>query len=146
MILNEPFYAVKKAFAKVGWHNDNRGVTSELDLKVARMFGRDLIETNKPVGKPCLITVPSLNLKDRWHAIAWDGKQILDPNYGYEGRKFWTPEWAPWTVAASKFLVLLDYSLSAAERKEIDEWQKYRDQAAIEALKVEIIKAIKDAA
>lgn len=142
MILNEPFYLVKKAFSKVGWSNNSNGVTHEMDIKVARMFGRDLIEMTKPTGKPCIMTVPSLNLKDRWHAIAWDGKQILDPNHGYEGRKYWTPEWAPWTIGASRFMVLLDKALSDAERKEIDEWRKYRDQATIEALREAVFKAL----
>jgi hypothetical protein len=33
--------------------------------------------------------VPSLNIKDGWHFICYDGYEIFDPNMGREGKKYY---------------------------------------------------------
>lgn len=37
-------------------------------------------------GIRCLLTVPSLNIPDRWHSIFYDGKSVFDPNAGDSDR------------------------------------------------------------
>jgi hypothetical protein len=55
----------------------------------------------------CILTVPSLNLKGRSHAVSWVNGELLDPNHGYAGRKTYGPDWGPFTVGASGAEILL---------------------------------------
>jgi len=118
MLLQEPLIAVKRAYAKLGWNNDENGINDVWTLKVAKMFGRDLVYTNRPTGKPCLVTLKSLNVLNAQHVVTWDGQQILDPNWGYKDRKWWSTEWAPWTLPSRSFLRLM----SDSEQAEQDEF------------------------
>lgn len=41
-------------------------------------------------GRPCLMSVPSLNKEGGYHLIYYDGQRILDPQEGRKGKKFYT--------------------------------------------------------
>jgi hypothetical protein len=149
MLLGEKLFFVKRAMGKMNWRNDDSGAHDEVMIGAARLLGRDLIklnakEVNKGIG-PCSVTVPSINIKGMFHAVTWNGKEILDPNWGREGRKFWGTEWAPWTMKARGALVLLDRVLTQAERDELDKAMRQREEKEIHAIKMEVLKALKEA-
>lgn len=128
MLLGESYFRVKRAYAKFQWRNDNDGATDAMMLGAARMFGRDLVYVpqhaiTKEVG-PCIVVVKSLNYENGAHAVVWNGSELLDPNWGYAGRKWWGVEWSPWTIGAYCVWELLDCELSEEERKEQDAWVK----------------------
>jgi hypothetical protein len=130
-----PFFA-RNAMGKAGWRNDDRGASSWMEIEGARNLGVDLLEIHredfKPGLGPCTVSIPSLNYKGRYHAVTWNGKETLDPNWGREGRKFWGCEWSPWTMGAKWGLLKLPFNLSAKERAEHDKlirskrWEDYR--------------------
>lgn len=95
MLLGESLWNVKRALAKVGWNNDDRGVTSDKLIKAGLSLGYELIFTDKVKDhEPCLVTVPSLNVVKRTHAVCWTGQELLDPNLYDEKRKHYSPEWS----------------------------------------------------
>lgn len=150
MLLGENLFNTKRAMGRFGWCNDDRGAGNKVMTEAARFLGRDLIEV---VGKeitasigPCSLTLPSLNVKGMYHAITWNGEEILDPNYGRSDRKFWGPEWGPETIGARRALVLLDKNLTNGERAEYDEAVRSRDEKEINAIKDAVFAALnKDA-
>ncbi len=149
MLLDEQLFFVKRAMGKLGWRNDDSGAGDDISIKAARLLGRDLIsldpkEIPENIG-PCMVTVPSLNVPGMSHAVTWNGKEILDPNWGRPGRLYWGTEWAPWTMRSQGALYLLNRVLSEDERKQVDEITKERDANAVHALKLDILKAIKEA-
>jgi hypothetical protein len=149
MLLGEKLFHVKRAIAKQGWRNDDAGMGDKMMIKAARLFGRDLIALNKKEIKrnigPCTLTISSLNVKGMCHAVTWNGKEILDPNWGRAGRKFWGCEWAPWTLDARGALVLLNRQLSEAERAEYDEAVRAREEKEIKAIKLAVLTALREA-
>lgn len=148
MLIGEPLFHVKRAMAKHGWRNDNKGACDLVIRKAAREFGRDLLPIkNKdmnPEMLPSMITVPSLNLKGRSHAVTWNGEEILDPNWGYKGRKWWGTEWAPWTMKPHGGLMLLNETLTQKEREELDEFIRSRDKQEIDAIKNAVFAALQE--
>ena len=148
MITGEHIFFVKQAMGKAGWRNDEYGSSNAVLIEAARLLGKDLIhvprsEFSHDMG-PAIITVPSLNYKGRAHAVAWNGKEILDPNYGRPGRKYYGVEWAPWTVNALSALVLLDKRLPDHERQEIDKLTRKRDRDNIKIVRAAIFKQLKE--
>lgn len=143
MLLGEKLFTVKRAMGKYGWKNDDSGASTKITIEAARYLGRDLIniernEIEKDMG-PCLVSVNSLNVEGYSHSVTWTGKEILDPNCGYEGRKWWGPEWSPWTMNAFHCLVLLEGTLSNSERKEYDEYLEKRRLEQLMAVKQAVI-------
>lgn len=149
MLLDEKLFFVKRAMGKVGWRNDDSGANDDVMIQAARLLGRDLISLNAKDIKegigPCTVTVPSLNIPGMSHSVTWNGKEILDPNWGRPGRKFWGTEWAPWTMNPQGAMYLMNRVLSESERKQVDEITKSRDENEIHALKLEVLNAIKGA-
>jgi hypothetical protein len=149
MLLDEKLFFVKRAMGKVGWRNDDSGAGDEVMIQAARLLGRDLISLNRKDIKegigPCTVTVPSLNIPGMSHSVTWNGEEILDPNWGRPGRKFWGTEWAPWTMKPQGALYLLNRVLSESERKQVDEITKSKNEAEIHALKLEVLAAMKGA-
>lgn len=143
MLLGESLFNTKRAMGKVGWCNDDRGANDGIMIKACRLLGRDLIEViGKEIGKdigPCSLTLPSLNIKGMYHAITWNGTEMLDPNYGRKDRKFWGTEWGPETIGARRALVLLDKNLTNAERSEYDEAVRSRNKKQINEIKSNIL-------
>lgn len=149
MLLGENIFHVKRAMGRNGWRNDDAGASDKIMIEAARMFNRDLIkvygsEINSKIG-PCSVTVRSMNVKGMFHAVTWNGKEILDPNWGREGRKFWGCEWAPWTMQPRGALVLLNRQLSNAERAEYDEAVRAREEKEVAAIKKAVFAALKEA-
>jgi hypothetical protein len=119
MAFNLPFYHTKRAFAKHGWLNDSSGCGMNVVILAAKEFGIDLFmlfreHIAENMG-PCELTVPSLNYNGRSHGVAWNGKEILDPNYGYLGRKYYSSIWNPVTVGATKALIKMNTPLTDEE-------------------------------
>lgn len=135
MLLGESLFATKRALGKAGWRNDDRGCGEQIVVDGARYLGRDLVKLEKDevmeegdkIG-PCTLHIASLNVKGMGHGITWNGKEMLDPNWGRPGRKFWGSEWAPWTVNAWSALVLLDIKLSHRERMLHDKMMRKREE------------------
>lgn len=147
MLLDEKLFNVKRAMGKMGWRNDNKGAGNEVTIGASRLLGRDVVhirgnEINETIG-PCVVHIDSLNIKGMAHAITWNGKEILDPNWGREGRKFWGTEWAPWTLRAQSAFVLLEKNLTEAERAELDEAMRARDAKELKAIKESILNQLK---
>lgn len=147
MLLDEKLFFVKRAMGKLNWRNDNNGASDKVIIETARNLGRDLININsKEITEdlgPCSVTVKSLNVKGICHAVTWNGKEILDPNWGKNGRKWWGCEWAPWTMSARSALVLLDRNLSISERKELDEMVRANKDVELQTFKAEVFKSAK---
>lgn len=94
MLINEPLRTIKKELVKLGWNNDDYGCGSKMILEVAKKLGHNLILTsNVFYFEKCFISVPSVNMKDKSHALCWNGEEILDPNLYNEKRKHYSPEW-----------------------------------------------------
>lgn len=146
MVTGEHIFFVKQAMGKCGWRNDEGGASDDVLIGAARLLGKDLIriprsEFSHDMG-PAIVTVESLNYKGRWHGVAWNGKEILDPNYGRPGRKWWGPEWAPWTMGAPNALILLDKRLPDYERQEIDRLTRKKHSIKVKELRSEIFKQL----
>lgn len=114
MLTGHTLFTVKRAFGQHGWRNDDGGAQWEAVQNGIRSLGFDMIYIGKKKLyqvfeklPPSILTVPSLNMKGRAHAITWMNGEILDPNIGYAGRKSYGPEWHPWTVGASGAEILL---------------------------------------
>lgn len=121
IITGESYFDVKRAYAAFGWRNDDQGATNEMMVGAARLLGRDMVRAHcgqfRESSDKAIVIVPSLNLKGLAHAIAWDGKQMLDPNWGYPGRNWWGVEWAPWTIGALECWKLLPEALTEGQRR-----------------------------
>jgi ABC-type bacteriocin/lantibiotic exporter with double-glycine peptidase domain len=71
----------------------------KVDLRKDGLFDSEIIATlrhegmdvsvGKYNGSPCIMTVPSLNFAKSWHVVYWDGDQILDPQNGRKGKKYY---------------------------------------------------------
>lgn len=114
MCLGHDLFHVKRLMGKAGWRNDNTGSKWEPTLFATRELGFDMIYLNMDRTYELLnkvnnavVTIPSLNYKGRYHAVAWVNGEILDPNLGFESRKAWGPEWNPWTMGAVGLEVIL---------------------------------------
>lgn len=118
MLLDKELFFVKRAMGKAGWRNDDSGASDKIMAEAAYHFGY-VIKRVRPekvieTGTPCILTVPSLNYEGRWHAVAWDGKRILDPNNGRPARNFWPIETDPKTMGAKTALVIVGFKSRSA--------------------------------
>lgn len=147
MLLGEKLFHVKRAMGKMQWRNDDAGASNYVMIGAARLLGRDLIEIKRseisPDMGPASITLPSLNIKGMFHAVTWNGKEILDPNWGKEGRKFWGCEWNPKMMRAHRSLILLEGNMTNAERDEYDEAVRAREEDEIQAIKAAVWSSLK---
>src|SRR5690606_8740769 len=122
-MIGEKLFHVKRAFAAAGWRNDDGGAIDDHAIKALELLGLHPYITNvTPTSRQrCVLFMPSLNVKGKSHAIAYNGKQMIDPNWGYQGRKWWGTEWTPKTIGAKRFLVL------AKSRSDAD-WMRHCDK------------------
>lgn len=148
MLLDVKLFHAKRAMGQIGWRNDDKGASDKQIIAAGRLLGRDLISIKrtdiKPGIGPCSVTVKSLNVKNMCHAITWNGKEMLDPNWGRESRKFYGCEWAPWTLQTRGALVLLNKNLTDAERAEYDEAVRTKDAKELKAIRADILKALQE--
>lgn len=95
MLLGESLWNVKRSLAKVGWNNDDRGVTSKLLVQAGYNLGYNLIiSENVKDNEPCVAIVPSLNVIKKTHAVCWNGLELLDPNVYNSKRRHYSPDWS----------------------------------------------------
>ncbi len=132
VLLGHTLFQVKGVMGAHGWRNDRSGSTDKILRETARAFGHDLVFCGRRsilamLDKipPAMITIRSLNYAKGAHGVAWHDGQLIDPNYGSATRKFWGPEWAPWTVDAYSALVVSKRVLSDADHKEIEGIRKH---------------------
>jgi len=146
MLLGEKLFTVKRAMGKVGWTNSDRGASDRVMTEAARYLGRDLLYVTDDMLTadmgPASLTIKSLNVKGMSHAVTWNGKETLDPNWGRAGRIFWGCEWNPKTIGARGAMVLLDKPLSLDQRARQDKvlkaqrgWYKKHQEFAKTILK-----------
>lgn len=119
ILLDVTLKEAKQAYRAVGWKNSIKGATDKMTKQAAALLGCPLIKVAQPINRPCLIGLPSLNVKGVGHAVCWDGKEILDPNWGFPGRKWWGTEWGPETIGGVRFLFPYHPKLPQAEREEL---------------------------
>ena len=98
MLLGESLWEVKRAMVHSGWNNDDAGCSDEQIIMGAKKLGYELHATLEPDGNACLLTVPSLNYRNKSHALCFNGKEMLDPNWGFKGRLWYGSEWGLDTV------------------------------------------------
>lgn len=130
MLLDESLFSVKRAMGKAHWRNDNRGAKDQMIIDAARYLGADLIhlrgdEIDEDIG-PASLHLPSLNMKGMGHAVTWNGKQVMDPQWGIPGKYFWGTEWAPWTMGCWGALELQSRRLTDEQRKLHDKMLRKR--------------------
>lgn len=146
MLLDEKLFTVKRAMAKFHWRNDDSGANDEVLLGAARELGYDLIDFNPKklhyLSGPCLLTVPSLNVKKMNHAVTWTGSELLDPNTHYPNRNFWGADWSPDLIEAVGCLKLLPQTLSSSERQEYDHFRKTQETTKINSIREQVLAAI----
>lgn len=147
MLLGEKLFTVKRAMGKAGWRNDDSGANDRVMMDAARYLGRDLLKIQKYQFEanmgPATLTLPSLNIKGMYHAVTWNGDEILDPNWGREGRMFWGCEWNPVTIGARSAMILLPKSLTEEQRKRQNKFDtSHRTFADIRAFSEQILKEI----
>lgn len=137
--LGEELFWVKRAMGKHHWRNDDRGASHEVMQLAAQEFGKDLIVGGRKMISAleedfptCCVSVPSVNVSGMGHAVSWVNGEILDPNFGDPNRKFWGPNWAPWTMNATSIDVVAKRVLSLAEHRELKE---LRNRASKEEIK-----------
>lgn len=146
MLLGESLFTVKRAMGKANWRNDNRGASNQVIIDAARYLGADLLhlqghEIMDNIG-PCELHLPSLNMKGMGHGVTWNGKQILDPQWGREGKKFWGTEWHPSTMGAWSALELLSFNLSKDERCLHDRLMRKREDDKLEKIRPPSFKKV----
>jgi hypothetical protein len=114
MVTGHSLFHVKRLAGKAGWRNDSSGINWEASKHAYQSLGFSSIYVHRTrifgfndEFPPAVLTVPSLNYKGRWHAVAWVNGEILDPNMNYPGRKTYGPEWNPFTIGASGAEILL---------------------------------------
>lgn len=105
MLLGESLWDVKRAMVASGWNNDDSGCSDDHLISAAKLLGHDLQSTLEPNGNPCLLTVPSLNYKNKNHALCFSGGEILDPNWGFKGRLWYGTEWGLETIYRYKRVI-----------------------------------------
>jgi hypothetical protein len=105
MLLKESLWDVKRAMVASGWNNDDSGCSDENLIAAAKLLGYDLHPTLEPNGNACLLTVPSLNYKNKSHALCFNGIEMLDPNWGFKGRLWYGTEWGLETVCRYKRVI-----------------------------------------
>lgn len=105
MLLGESLWDVKRAMVHSGWNNDDAGCGDEQIILGAQKLGYELQATLEPDGNPCLLTVPSLNYRNKSHALCFNGKEMLDPNWGFKGRLWYGSEWGLDTVLRYKRVI-----------------------------------------
>jgi hypothetical protein len=111
MLLNIPLNDVKQCLYSLGWANDEAGTSLELLEKTAQILAnKELIEIDEitDYSKPCMLIVPSINIKGFRHAIVWNGKEILDPQFHNENKKHYSPLWTPDTLFVKRIVTLKD--------------------------------------
>jgi hypothetical protein len=143
MLVDEKLFHVKRALSKFGWGNDDKGASDEMIIQAGRSLGFDFIELEaKEVSNktgPTLLTLKSLNMNKMNHALAWTGKEILDPNFNNPERYSWGCEWSPDSLEFLGGLKLLTYNLSPSERKDYDQLRKQKSVEKIDKLKEAIV-------
>lgn len=113
MCTGHTLFNVKRAAGRHGWRNDSSGIGSEASHGCVQDLGFEMIYLNRwrlallDDVPSAILTVPSLNYKGKWHAVAWVGGEILDPNHGHPTRKTYGPEWNPHTIGCSGAEILL---------------------------------------
>lgn len=99
MLMGLSLFEVKRAFAKTGWNNDDRGISLDQITQGVRLLGGNLeISETKISEEPSILLLDSLNMAGMKHVVCWNGEEILDPNFGNPGRNWWGPEWSPETI------------------------------------------------
>jgi hypothetical protein len=150
MAMGEKLFTVKRQMGKLLWRNDDAGVGDELLRATARSLGRDLVEIPlsevSPNLGPCILTVKSLNVKGYSHAVAWTGKELLDPNTHYLGRHYWGADWGPDMIGAKACHLLLNKPLSNAEHNEYVKVLKERNDQQIKEIKQQVLLALQQVA
>ena len=143
MALGEKLFTVKRQMGKLHWRNDDAGVNDDLLRATARAMGRDLVEIPmnevSPLLGPCILTVKSLNIARYTHAVAWTGKELLDPNTHYEGRRYWGADWSPDMIEAKCCHLLLDKPLSEEEYNKYLQFLKEGNEKEIPQVKQEVL-------
>lgn len=132
---------VRKEFKKIGWKHTPKGANDDHVHAVAKNLGLKLVRFHHFLDLPCIVTLKSINFENVLHAVYWDGKEILDPNYNVPGREYYSPQWTPTTIGASSFMYLAEdlHDVEAIER----EYKEY-DKNKMEALKKGIITKLKE--
>lgn len=90
---------------------DTDNILDELKVKYRRCEHHEIIELNKVY----LVAVPSLNMPGLFHQIIMDtraGLEILDPNRGVKGRKYYVLSVSPRSSKQVKLRAwILDYEV-----------------------------------
>jgi hypothetical protein len=113
MATGHSLFNVKRLAGKAGWRNDSSGINWEASRHAYESLGFSSVYLHRSrvfqlnEVPSAVLTVPSLNFKGRWHAVAWVNGEILDPNANYPGRKFYGPDWNPHTIGLSGAEILL---------------------------------------
>jgi hypothetical protein len=109
-MIGEKLFHVKRAFGKENWRNDESGAKDDVAVAALKHLGLFAVSTTEiPEDyEKCIVMMKSLNVKGMGHAVAYNGSQMIDPNWGREDRKWWGTEWKPRTIGAKRFLVLVE--------------------------------------
>ena len=140
MATGHTLFNVKRAAGRYNWRNDSSGIGSEASIGAVRELGFEMIYLNRREMyhlnevPTCVLTVPSLNYKGRWHAVTWMNGEILDPNWGREGRNVYGKEWSPFTIGASGCEILLK-PMSKIQYEDLVTLVMRRDKGMTEVIK-----------
>ena len=109
MLINIPFKDVKDCLTSLGWQNDEEGLgIDSMTVATKILINKTLTSSFENFYDPSILTVPSINLKGRSHAVFWDGKELLDPQFHNENKKHYSPLWTPDTLFFKNRLFLKD--------------------------------------
>lgn len=133
VLLGHTLFNVKRVLGDCGWRNDFDGVTEKQLRYAARAFGRDLVWCNYgmldtmkyelPMPN-AVITIRSLNYKKKWHGIAYYEGQVIDPNFGMAGRKYWFADADLKCIGISSASIITKRPLTDAEYSQIESLRK----------------------
>lgn len=94
MLAKIPLEEVIKCLYALGWKNDQNGIGTELLEKASKvLLNKDLIYDHSSSNDPCMIIVPSLNLKGNSHALYWNGEEMIDPQFYNQNKLHYSPLW-----------------------------------------------------
>lgn len=147
VLIDAPLFFVKRSLGRYHWRNDRAGVSERQLRATTKEFGRDLfwcsfktMEIMKILyGVPNgIFTLPSLNYPKAFHGVTWRDGEIIDPNYGYQERKYWGADPNLERMNLRSVSILLNEPMSDSAFKELSDLQrnKFNATVALEVLKL----------
>jgi hypothetical protein len=96
---------VRRACKKFNWV-EGQGLSRDQIKKVLNSLGYSSMVSSFCPHEPCIFSVESLNLPNAFHCLYFDGKQIIDPQYGNLKVYWYATDWSPEAIGGFDFITI----------------------------------------